>query len=274
MKQILLNYLPPADVFTPSASLSILKSFMLENDFETEIKYWNFLFNPILPFGESEETNEVIFPFISIINDIFNNEIGNKRVIELFELLITDNQNITKTKLQNQLSITKEKIDLIIKSELSKIDFNNILLIGFTSKFHQWIPAMVVSKAIKEISPDTKIIIGGFGSKEAAREVMKMNPYFDFANWGEGEYPLLELSKQLQNESFDYNSVARVVFRKDEKISISTTNRSNYIDFQNYPFPSFDDYFKNYPEPDKRYKIVIPINSSRACSWNKCKFCD
>jgi len=274
MKKILLNYLPPADVYTPSASLSILKSFMLENDFETEIRYWNFLFNPILPFGESEETEEVIFPFISIINDLFNNETGNKRITELFAQLSNNNTESSPIDSFDELNKVKNNIQSVIKYELSKIDFTNILLIGFTSKFHQWIPAMVVSKAIKEIAPNTKIIIGGFGSKEAAMEVMKMNPYFDFASWGEGEYPLLELSKQLQNKSFDYNSVARLVFREDNQMSISTTNRSSYIDFHNYPFPNFSDYFKSYPEPDKKYKIVIPINSSRACSWNKCKFCD
>ncbi len=274
MKKILLNYLPPADIYTPSASLSILKSFMLENNINTEIKYWNFLFNPILPFGESEETNEVIFPFISIINDIFNNEEGNTRIIDLFTKLSNTEGKTNSTEKHKELSIIKDNIVLIIKSELKKIDFNNILLVGFTSKFHQWIPAMVVSKAIKKIAPNTKIIIGGFGSKEAAMEVMKMNPYFDFATWGEGEYPLLELTKQLNNKTFDYNSVARLVFREQSQINISTTNRSRYLDFHNYTFPNFSDYFKNYPEPDKKYKIVIPINSSRACSWNKCKFCD
>jgi radical SAM superfamily enzyme YgiQ (UPF0313 family) len=146
--------------------------------------------------------------------------------------------------------------------------------LGFTSKFHQWIPAMVVSKAMKQKSPNTKIVIGGFGSKEAALEAMKMNPHFDFATWGEGEYPLLELSKQLKEGTNDFDNVARLFYRKEDEIILSTTNRSDYLDFYNYPFSNFDDYFANYPEAGKEYKIVIPINSSRACSWNKCKFCD
>ena len=103
---------------------------------------------------------------------------------------------------------------------------------------------------------------------------MKMNPYFDFVSWGEGEYPLLELARQLNNNSNDFDNVARLAYRRDCEIVFSTTNRSNYMDFHNYPFPNFEDYFANYPETDKKYKIVIPINSSRACSWNKCKFCD
>lgn len=275
MKKTLLNYLPPADKYTPSASLSILKSFMLNNGFETNIKYWNFLLNPILPLAidENEETSEVILPFISIINDMYNNEIGNSRAVELlkekFELNNEDN-----TYYSRMLDESKKQIHEIISKELSKINFDNILLFGFTSKFHQWIPATVLSKAIKEIHPEANIIIGGFGSKEAATEAMKMNPHFDFVSWGEGEYPLLELAKQLNNGSNDFDNVARLAYRKGGEIVFSTTNRSNYIDFHNYPFPKFDDYFANYPEPDKKYKIVIPINSSRACSWNKCKFCD
>ena len=275
MQQIILNYLPPADIYTPAASLSILKSFMLHNDFDTKVKYWNFLFNPILPLAdENEETNEVILPFISILNDWYNNDIGNHRSVELLkEKLINRGKEDTKY-FEERLDKSKKQIFEIIDRELNNFNIDNTLLFGFTSKFHQWIPAMVVSKAIKLKSPSAKIIIGGFGSKEAAMEAMKMNPHFDFATWGEGEYPLLELSKQLQNGTNDFDNVARLFYRKNSKITISTTNRSDYLDFHNYPFSNFDDYFENYPEPNKEYKIVIPINSSRACSWNKCKFCD
>ncbi len=270
MQEIILNYLPPADVYTPSASLSILKSFMLNKGFDTKVKYWNFLFNPVLPLAnENEETSEVILPFISIINDWHKNEKGNIRCEKLLAKALN-----TKNNIKEQLEKAKNSIHQIIDTEVNKADYKNILLLGFTSKFHQWIPAMVVSKAIKQKSPSTKIVIGGFGSKEAALEAMKMNPHFDFATWGEGEYPLLELATQLKEGTNNFDNVARLFYREQDEIKLSTTNRSNYLDFHNYPFSNFDDYFANYPEPGKEYKIVIPINSSRACSWNKCKFCD
>ncbi|RLD65206.1 MAG: hypothetical protein DRI84_07260 [Bacteroidetes bacterium] len=275
MQQIILNYLPPADIYTPAASLSILKSFMLNNGFDTKVKYWNFLFDPVLPLAdENEETNEVILPFISIINDWYNNDIGNHRSVELLKEKLADINNEDASYFEDKLEKSKKQIVEIIDKELNSLDIDNTLLFGFTSKFHQWIPAMVVSKAIKQKSPSAKIVVGGFGSKEAALEAMKMNPHFDFATWGEGEYPLLELAKQLNDKTYDFDNVARMFYRKQGAIVLSTTNRSEYLNFQNYPFPSFDDYIANYPEPDKKYKIVIPINSSRACSWNKCKFCD
>ena len=167
MKQILLNYLPPADIYTPSASLSILKSFMVNNGFDTNVKYWNFLLNPVLPLAidENEETSEVILPFISIINDIYSNDIGNSRAVELLNEKF-DLNNEDSSYYDKMLEESKKQIHSIITEELSKLDFNDILLFGFTSKFHQWIPATVVSKAIKEIHPEAKIIIGGFGVKK------------------------------------------------------------------------------------------------------------
>ena len=209
MQEIILNYLPPADVYTPSASLSILKSFMLNKGFDAKVKYWNFLFNPILPLAdENEETSEVILPFISIINDWHQNEKGNLHCAELLAKALNKTDDI-----KEQLEKSKNDIHKIIDTEVNRVDYENTLLLGFTSKFHQWIPAMVVSKAMKQKSPNTKIVIGGFGSKEAALEAMKMNPHFDFATWGEGEYPLLELSKQLKEGANDFDNVARLFYR-------------------------------------------------------------
>jgi radical SAM superfamily enzyme YgiQ (UPF0313 family) len=274
MKKILLNYLPPSDVYTPSASLSILKSFMLSNGFDTEVKYWNFLFAEVLALENCDETEAVTLPFISILNDQNNNSTGNNRAISLLQKMLPAPKGNSNNYYRNLLHKTKSHIYDIIHKELKKIDFSETLLFGISSKFHQWIPGMILSEEIKKISPGTKIIVGGFGSKEAALEVMKINKYFDFATWGEGEYPLLELSKQLQDETNNFGLVPRLVYRNQNSISLSPLTQSNYLDFEKYIFPDYDDYFKNFPEPDKKYKITVPINSTRACCWNKCKFCD
>lgn len=274
MKKILLNYLPPADIYTPAASLSILKSFMLQNDVDTEVKYWNFLFADVLPLEEIDEIEAQLLPFLSILNDKHHHSIGNKRAHTFLQKLLPENHDRDDDYYQNLLQQAKARIYEIIHQELRKIDFSEVLLFGISSKFYQWIPGMILSEEIKKIAPDTKIIVGGFGNKEAALEAMKVSPYFDFATWGEGEYPLLELAKQLQNESNDYEQVARLVYRRQNEITLSSLIKSDYLDFQNYIFPDYDDYFDQFPEPDEKYKITIPLNSTRACYWNKCKFCD
>ena len=274
MQKILLNYLPPSDIYTPSAALSILKSFMLEHDFDTDIKYWNLLFRPVLPLQDSDEIEEAIIPFVSIINDQFENKIGNDKAANLLHSLLSKDEKHDVDFYERELISIKKNIFEIINKELLKIDFSEVLLFGVSSKFHQWIPGMIICQEVKKLSSNTPTIVGGFGSVQSAVEAMKMNTDFDFATWGEGEYPLLELSKQLKESEQDFNQVPRLVFRENGKIQISTTNRSEYLDMQDYMIPNYDDYFSNYPDNEEKYKIVIPINSSRACSWNKCKFCD
>ncbi len=274
MKKILLNYLPPSDVYTPSAALSILKSFMIERGFNTDVIYWNLLLKDALPLQDSDEIEEAIIPFVSIINDQFSNVLGNNKSVGLLKKLLVEKDYDEEDNYQLLLDTSKKDIFTIIDNELEKIDFDNILLFGVSSKFHQWIPGIILSQKVKLISPKTPIVVGGFGSVQSAVEVMKLNSNYDFSTWGEGEFPLLELSKQLQKPIPDFNMVPRLVFRENGKTYISTTNRSEYLDMQDYMIPNYDDYFDSYPENEEKYKIVIPINSSRACSWNKCKFCD
>lgn len=274
MQKIILNYLPPADIYTPSAALSILKSFMLEQGFDTEIKYWNFLFEPIIPLEISDKTEASILPFLSIINDQHQNLTGNSRAIDLLKEFLPEHSSKGEAYYTDLLEDAKTKILKTIRFELAKIDFEQLLLFGISSKFHQWIPGIILSEEIKKTAPNTQTIVGGFGSKEAAMEAMKVNPNFDFATWGEGEYPLFELAKQLKDKEYSYDSVPRLIYRDQGEIMISKVQGGDYLDFVNYPFPNYEDYFRTYPEPNKKYKIVIPLNSTRACSWNKCKFCD
>jgi len=103
---------------------------------------------------------------------------------------------------------------------------------------------------------------------------MKLCVYFDFVNWGEGEYPLLELSEQVKKENPDFTAIPRLMYRETEEIKCSSTNKSNYLDFENYIFPDYDDFMNNYPQTENTDQINIPINTIRSCHWRKCKFCD
>ncbi len=272
--KILLNCLPPADINSPSISLSILKKFMQNSGIETEIKYWNFLLSLMSDYADSEDTEIRLLPFLSILNDRNNNTKGNKRIISLLQKLQPsfkiNNPNYYSELLEEQ----KEKIHKIIQQEVKNIDFSKILLFGITAKYNQWIPGMILAEEIKKNAPEVKIIVGGFGSKDVAREAMKICSYFDFVTWGEGEYPLLELSEQLKKETPDFKIVPRLIYREAEELLQSSTNKSNYLDFDNYIFPDYDDFINNYPYPEETENINIPINTIRSCHWRKCKFCD
>ena len=272
--KILLNCLPPADVNSPSISLSILKKFMVNNGVETEIKYWNFLLSVMSDYVDTEDTEIRLLPFLSILNDRNENIKGNNRIISLLQKLDPSYKTNDPNYYSDFLQSKKEKIYEIIQREIKDIDFSEILLLGISAKYSQWIPCMILAEEIKKIAPKVKIIVGGFGSEKVAQEAMKICSYFDFVTWGEGEYPLLELSEQLRKETPDFKIVPRLMYREDEEIGQSSTNKSNYLDFENYIFPDYDDYVNNYPYPENLDLISIPINTIRSCHWRKCKFCD
>ncbi len=274
--KILLNCLPPADINTPSISLSILQKFMQENEVEAEIKYWNFLLSLMSDYTDSEDPEKRLLPFLSILNDKENYKMGNDRILDIFENLQPNKTNESANVFSELLQKQKTEIYKIIHHELKDFDFSEIALIGISAKYYQWIPGIILAEEIKKQNPKTKIVVGGFGSVEAANEAIKLCPDFDFVTWGEGEYPLLELYNQLDSNEHDFDSVPRLLFREGVEIKQSKTTKSEYLDFNNYPFPNFDDYMDSYPFADSEESedVNFPINTIRSCHWRKCKFCD
>jgi radical SAM superfamily enzyme YgiQ (UPF0313 family) len=272
--KILLNCLPPADIHTPSISLSILKKFMEENGIETKIKYWNFILSPMLEYSDSEDTEVRLLPFLSILNDRNNNEKGNKRILSFLQKLQPKYKTYGPDYYAEFLHKTKADILLTIEKELKKIDFSDIQIFGITAKYNQWIPGILLAELVKKVAPHIKVLVGGFGNAKVAREAMQICPYFDMVTWGEGEYPLLQLNAELGKETPDYSVIPRFMYRNEGDFKKSLSNKSEYLDFENYLFPDYSDFFKNYPFPNELEQVSIPINTIRSCHWSKCKFCD
>lgn len=272
--KILLNSLPPADIHNPSISLSILKKFMDDRGIETAIKYWNFQLSYMPEFTDSEDTEIRLIPFLSIINDRHGNHKGNNRILSLLQRIAPEHKSVDSNYYSEFLEEKKEEIISAIKEEVAAIDFSGIQLLGITAKYSQWIPGMLLAEEVKKVAPHVKVVVGGFGSRDAAYELMKTCADFDFATWGEGEFVLLELTNRLNNRAEEFKEVPRLIYRKGEELIQSETNKSEYLDFNNYIYPDYSDFIENYPYPDDTDLINIPINTIRACHWGKCKFCD
>jgi radical SAM superfamily enzyme YgiQ (UPF0313 family) len=272
--KILLNALPPADIHTPSISLSILKKFMNEKGVDTQIKYWNFLLSPMLDYVDSEDTEVRLLPFLSILNDRNKNEKGNKRILSFLQKL----QPEFKTHDPNYYTefLQKAKADILrnIEIELKSIDFTEIQIFGISAKYNQWIPGMLIAESLKKTAPHVQVLVGGFGNANVAQEAMQMCKHFDMATWGEGEYPLWQLQTELEKSNPDYSLIPRFMYRQNGELIKSLTNKSEYLDFENYLFPDYSDYINNYPHPEDMEQVNIPINTIRSCHWAKCKFCD
>ncbi len=247
---------------------------MINRGVDTTVKYWNFLLSVMSDYSDSEDTEIRILPFLSILNDRYKNTKGNNRILSLLQKSDPSHKAIDPNYYSGFLKTKKEEIFEIIHREIAAINFNEVLLFGISAKYSQWIPGMILADEIKKIAPEVKIIVGGFGSEGGAHEAMKLCSSFDFAIWGEGEYPLLNLTEQLERSTPDFEMVPRLWYRADNALVRSTTNKSMYLDFENYIFPDYDDFVNDYPKHEDTNLINIPINSIRSCHWGKCKFCD
>lgn len=274
MIKVILNVLPPARIDTPSAAMSVLQAFMLHHNIETRIIYWNILLDRLLPVFE-KNTDMIHFdllPYLYLIGGEYNDDIAQSKAnafikshLPLYDIL-NDNSDY--------LVGTKRIFDDIVTQALSRYSPNDQLLFGISCKYEQWIAGIMLGKYTKQHFPNSKIVIGGLRNRDKAEAIMKICNYVDFAIWGEGEYPLLELCRAINNQTLNFNSVPRLIFRKDGSLQTSSTDVSRFYDMNSRIFPAHDDYFHYLQASNKRdIAVILPLESSRGCTWNACKFC-
>ncbi|MBA4417724.1 MAG: hypothetical protein C0392_07415 [Syntrophus sp. (in: bacteria)] len=274
MVKVILNALPPARVDTPSAALSGLKAFLAYHNIETTIIYWNILLDGLLPAFErnTDAIHFELLPYMYLISDTYQDEINKSKINAIMkaELPIYDILNNNS----DYLIKTRGILDAAVLREFSKYSNNGPLLFGISCKYEQWIAGVVLARYIKDRFPHAKIVVGGLRSRDKAESVMKVCDDFDFAIWGEGEYPLLELCRTIDNQRGSFDSVPRLVFRKEGSIRFSDKDVSQFYDLNSRIFPEYDDYFNYLEVSHKRgIAVILPLESSRGCTWNVCRFC-
>ncbi|MDR1552377.1 MAG: radical SAM protein [Prevotellaceae bacterium] len=274
--KILFNWVPPAACERPSPSGSILKSFLQKHEIIMDIKYWNLTFmnfqNEFIGSNINyiEDFSITLLPFLNYIS-IYSNDKESYNNIKYKILSIRPQwNNMGKIFIDKQMSDYAYKLDEIIESEIKKIDIARYLLFGVSSKLSQWIPANIICKKIKNQYPQLPIIIGGFGTKDEAIAIMNNFGFYDYAIWGEGEYPLLELYHSIQED--DKREIPYLVYRDIEKNPcVFSSKKKQFLNMNENVYPDFDDFFQQ--NLKENAKVSLPIEGSRGCHWNQCRFC-
>lgn len=267
----------------PSAALNILKCVLKQNNYNSEIIYWNVKFEKI--FGElavfSDDENyelERILPFTHFQSLKHSDVNAQRRVIEILKANYKVSDKIKKplqaeniTQMLNNFNISFNRL---VKEEFSGTDYSNVIISGFSSKFYQWLAALPIAELTKKTYPWIKTVIGGFDSKGSAEEILRVFDCFDFAVWGEGEYCMLELAEAITNQKYNFNDISGLVFRENKKIKVSENKTRKFFDLNSYPVTDYDDFFSVAKEDKNKGQFLFyPIESNRGCSWNKCRFC-
>jgi radical SAM superfamily enzyme YgiQ (UPF0313 family) len=275
-----MNYMPPAMINLPSPAFSVLKGFLAHHGYECKIINWNISINELMSsflrnftFEPADPDILPLLPFLHAIAEEYNDTAAMQRIISHFQSRFPDCIMNTEITCEASISELKKKIFDMFDSGLKTMDTDNVILFGFSAKFYQWIPGMILAKKLKIDFPGIKIVIGGLNSREEATAIMEICSYFDFGILGEGEYQLLEMLKGLEHgDAGKFGSVPRLVYRTDNGL-VSTTQPGKYIDFPDYIFPDYSDSVElpgKTADPDA---YSLPLEASRGCYWNRCKFC-
>ena len=264
-KRIILNCVPPASLKIPVPGLSILKSWLSKNGYKSTIIYWNLIFNKIEKYFTSG--NKSFFDHAVYVN-YYIHKIKKESLRQSLKRIIQEaipSKLMTAPDFYDQhMNEYVDKIDQTIEDIIYKYHSKNVLFWGFSLKMDGWIVSSIIAKKLKSIVPHIPIIIGGIDTPKEAKAFLKNFPEFDIAVWGEGEIPIIQLVDIIENGG-NLSNIGNIVYR-DKTSEIMTTRQNNY-------FPDYSDYFLQKKELNYYGSCVIPIERSRGCHWNRCKFC-
>ena len=277
MKQgkITLCWLPPAKTYLPSPAMTILKQTLQEACFNTQTIYFNILLDKVISkyfFYEKKPLDDEIAalgPFFSYIALESND--GNSLIKqELYLRALRPQYANINFDFQKHIRECVKELKSVIVQICNKYEIKESPIVGFSMNLFQWIPAYVIGTIIKRMYPDKLIVAGGIGNPEQAKAYIKNFKYIDIASWGEGEMVMSEIASRLSNGE-DLNQLSQCYLRHEDKIIRCTTIRKNYKDLNSLYYYDFSDFFKSYK--GKLKDVMLPIEGSRGCHWNRCHFC-
>jgi anaerobic magnesium-protoporphyrin IX monomethyl ester cyclase len=136
--------------------------------------------------------------------------------------------------------------------------------------FSQLVPAMLLSRWIKEISPDTRIAFGGPQIMLWWRELSQLRSFgkwVDYLGTGNGEATLQGLAEHILR-GHRVDTIPDLVYQSvSQDINRLTGKQPTFLDL---PTPDFEGL------PIDRYmsgEVQLGLNTCVGCYWGRCAFC-
>ena len=127
------------------------------------------------------------------------------------------------------------------------------------------------ARKIKEILPDTRIVMGGLWYSALYADILETHPYIDFIMVGEAELTLDELISELKSAGKRFAEIAGLASRVEGKVVLGP-HRELISHIDALPLPAYDLF------PMERYvghtywKHFCELYTSRGCPGG-CSFC-
>jgi len=181
-------------------------------------------------------------------------------------------KNIPKTVVPDYEGL-QLKLKQQLRDWLAKQRFEQCILIGFSICFSQLPASLYAARLIKQRWPHIPIVFGGSTCTPAlGKSLLSVFSEIDFVISGEGEQPLAELLLQINKKSIPLSS--NILGRAQLPPQAEQAAAREITDLATLPLPDYTDYFVQMKQYNLDFIPVLPLEFSRGCWWNKCRFCN
>jgi len=284
---VALVQMPWGAVSQASIALGILKRLANKEGFDVDVHYLNMQFASLVGFElyESISVRSALDPewFFSsalfgpsglgLIRNSWDDLIQTDRGAQTAERLKALTGSESKCR-----EISDEIIPDFIDDCLTRIDWSQYKVIGFSTTFAQTISSLLLARHLKERYPNTKIVFGGANvDSEMGYELLKAFDWIDYIVHGEGEEVFGRLLDNIMSERY-LDHVPGISMRNGADVIAGYADCQMLKDLNDSPTPDYSDYFAEVERTgfDRLAQVQLPFESSRGCWWGAkfhCTFC-
>jgi ribosomal peptide maturation radical SAM protein 1 len=287
--RIVLVSMPFGPLFTPSIALGLLSSELRNAGFETETLYFTIRFAKqigvtlyeLISSGAPETSlllgdwlfRDALFGTAAAQDNLAYMGILEDAVRTRSQSVPADSRWRTSADLQADLIRIRGAIDEFLNECAQTILRHNPMLTGFTTVFQQNVASLALSKRLKELSPEMKIVFGGANCESImGTQLLESFPAIDYVVSGEGEAALVCLARAISSLA-----AARPGQKAPHAPGREPFTGLTAVEMDALNYPEYDSYFeqvKELPEVERRARLLF--ESSRGCWWGEkshCTFC-
>lgn len=302
MSRVLIVNMPFSNLRWPNIGPSLLKAALLRRGIGCDVAYFNF------DFAERVGLDHYYW-----IADHFAFVLGGERLFakHYFQGELPDDESYYSDVLlradpgltlqdRRDFQQTERHVEPFLEQCMRSVDWSQYPIVGFAASFQQTMPSMCLARRIKQLRPDTKIVLGGAACEaEMGIELAAQFPLIDYVFLGEADLTFPPLVEQIIEGKRPAHSVGHqkcptdgrppgVVGREPqgeavphvgaELPQVPDPGQFMVRDMDQLPYPDFDDYFQRLGASPFKDEIdaLLFFETSRGCWWGQkhhCKFC-
>lgn len=265
---------PFAGVETPSLQLGILSSILRRDGIPTDVIYLNILFaelcHPLIYREAWEKSGQFAEGVFSPILH------PDSRRGDILQRLCSE-PGAGELALQ-WLALANRQIHPFVEECLGRVPWERYRVVGFSTSINQLVPALAISRVLKERYPRLKMVLGGSHCEgEMGEALLDHFPWLDYVYEGDAEIHITAVADSLLNEG-PVRPVPGLLSRNSRASGESVDAREPFSDWGSIPPPDYSDYFEQLSTASflGEVQVKIPFEGSRGCWWgakNQCTFC-